>query len=69
MIEKVGFYCERKERCNWKCFALDKGGAAMWSDDPHKTDAWLQAHNRECGGRFFPVYINTDDAPLEGRGA
>ena len=52
-------FCDKKEKCKWKCFALDYYGFGRGTlkDYPNYHNSWVEAHECQCGGKLIQAEI------------
>ena len=55
------FYCEKKEKCKWKAFALEFHGVGFGKIE-NTTYEWRQWHEKECGGKLIQAEIIETEA-------
>jgi hypothetical protein len=46
------FWCDKREKCQWKCFALDYWGLSLGRIE-NTLSAWVEAHEHFCGGKLI----------------
>lgn len=56
--EKIAdiFWCNKRDNCQWKCFALDHWGFAI-GNITNVLPAWKEAHERYCDGQLVQGQI------------
>ncbi len=55
------FWCDKREKCGWKCFALNYSGFAIGKIE-NTLLAWREAHEHYCGGKLIQGKIVEDSA-------
>jgi len=54
------FWCDKREKCQWKCFALDYSGFSIGRIE-NTLLAWREAHKHYCGGKLTQGKIIKDN--------
>jgi hypothetical protein len=63
MTDKIDdiFWCDKREKCQWKCFALSYSGFSIGRIE-NTLLAWREAHKHFCGGELIQGKIVKDCA-------
>ena len=54
------FWCDKREKCQWQCFALDHSGLSVGKIEDTLL-AWREAHEHYCGGELIQGKIIKDN--------
>ena len=50
------YYCEKKNKCQWKAFALNADGMSLGRVE-NALPAWREWHEKMCGGKLVQAEI------------